>query len=164
MIFKQNNGFTLVELLVAISVFAIAVSIGGSFYFSALHSSRNINSFDVMLSNVKDAIEMMARDLRTGSGLTATNCASSTSFIDINNNPVTYKVSNGILYKNNIPLTPSSVQILSQCFIVRQDVLGGPFFITIQMKIGAPGIKQTVNLQTSVSTRIIPILDKKTLQ
>lgn len=63
---KLRDGFTLVELLVAIAVFAIVVTIASSGFINALRTQRQVSSLISTESNVTLVLEQMAREERTG--------------------------------------------------------------------------------------------------
>ena len=59
-------GFTLVELLVAIALFSILVSVAAGGFVNALRSERQAASMMAAQSNVSIALEEMTREMRTG--------------------------------------------------------------------------------------------------
>ncbi|MHB9019504.1 MAG: PilW family protein [Minisyncoccota bacterium] len=79
---KQNNGFTMIELLVSISVFAIIVAIVSGIFITSLRSNRTSISLISANSDGQLALEQMTRMIRKGQG---------SSFlveeVDINNSP-----------------------------------------------------------------------------
>lgn len=63
---KSRAGFTILELVVAIGVFSILVSIAVGGFVRALRTQRQVASLIAAQSNVSLAIEQMAREIRTG--------------------------------------------------------------------------------------------------
>jgi prepilin-type N-terminal cleavage/methylation domain-containing protein len=63
---KTKKGFTLVEVLVAITIFSILVSIGVGGFVRALHTQHQIASLIAAHSDASAAIEQVAREIRTG--------------------------------------------------------------------------------------------------
>ncbi len=63
---NHQKGFTLVELLVAIAVFAIVVTIASSGFVNALRTQRQVASLISTESNMSLVLEQMAREERTG--------------------------------------------------------------------------------------------------
>lgn len=64
---EKKAGFSLVEMLVAISVFTIVVSIAVGGFVRALRTQRQLAAIVATESNVSLALEQMAREIRTGS-------------------------------------------------------------------------------------------------
>lgn len=64
----QNSrlGFTLVELLIAIGLFTIIVSVAVGGFTNALRTQRQVSSLIATQSNVSLALEQVAREIRTG--------------------------------------------------------------------------------------------------
>ncbi len=62
----MRKGFTLVELLVAIAVFAIVVTIASAGFVNALRTQRQVASLISTESNMTLVLEQMAREERTG--------------------------------------------------------------------------------------------------
>src|SRR6185295_7895950 len=73
---SRRGGFTLVELLVAITLFSIAISIAIGGFVRALHTERQLIALIAANSNASLAIEQIAREIRTGTGFA---CASGES-------------------------------------------------------------------------------------
>lgn len=65
---NQNSsfGFTLVELLVSIAIFSIVVSIAVGGFVQALRSEHQVAAMVSTESNLGNAFEEMAREIRTG--------------------------------------------------------------------------------------------------
>ena len=63
---RHTKGFTLVELLVAMALFSILMAIAAGGFVRALRSEREVSAMMAAESNVKLALEQMAREMRTG--------------------------------------------------------------------------------------------------
>jgi prepilin-type N-terminal cleavage/methylation domain-containing protein len=66
MYINTNKAFTLVELMVAISIFTIVVAIGVGGFVHTLHTQREIAALVATQSNTSVALEEMTREIRTG--------------------------------------------------------------------------------------------------
>ncbi len=64
--YEPKSGFTLVELLVAVALFSILMSIAAGGFVRALRSEREVSAMMAAESNVNLALEQMAREMRTG--------------------------------------------------------------------------------------------------
>jgi len=63
---KSQAGFTLVELIVAMSIFLIAIVIIVGAFIRSLRTQRIVNHLMAVNSNTSLVIEQMAREIRTG--------------------------------------------------------------------------------------------------
>jgi prepilin-type N-terminal cleavage/methylation domain-containing protein len=62
----SKSGFTLVELLIAVGLFVIIISIAVGGFINALRTQREVSSLIATQSNVSLALEQMTREIRTG--------------------------------------------------------------------------------------------------
>jgi prepilin-type N-terminal cleavage/methylation domain-containing protein len=63
---RPRSGFTIIELLVAIGLFTIVVTIAVGGFTNALKTQRQVSSLIATQSNVSIALEQMTREIRTG--------------------------------------------------------------------------------------------------
>lgn len=63
---RDNQGFTLMELLVAMTVFLLVIGLSSGIFIQTLRSQRTITSISESMNNVTLALEQMAREMRTG--------------------------------------------------------------------------------------------------
>jgi prepilin-type N-terminal cleavage/methylation domain-containing protein len=63
---KYNQGFTLVELMVALTLFVFAVLAAISSLYTVNNSSRKVNASRAVFDNLSFAVESMSRNIRTG--------------------------------------------------------------------------------------------------
>ena len=62
----MEKGFTLIEMLVTVSLFAIIITIAVGGFTNAERTQRQVSSLISAQSNVSLALEQMSRDIRTG--------------------------------------------------------------------------------------------------
>lgn len=172
---KKNKGFTLVEMLIAISLFIVVafISIGAILsIFSANSKARTSKS---VVDNLNYTIENMVRNIRFGGlyhcGLSGNlslpaNCPNGDSSLAIrfNGNTLVYRhVSSRIEYSSNggvnyTALTPPEVVVTAMTFYVlgasNSDQSQPYVVIVIKGYVGNRPTTQTVfSLQTFVSQR-----------
>src|SRR5882724_10940227 len=71
-----REGFTLIELVVAIGVFGILVTLAMGSITRSLRIQRELSAMIAANTSVSLALEQMAREIRTGSGLCPATCSS----------------------------------------------------------------------------------------
>lgn len=63
---RQTRGFTLIEMMVAVSIFAIVMMIGVGALLSLVETNRRAQAINSVMSNLNAAIEGMSRTIRVG--------------------------------------------------------------------------------------------------
>ena len=178
---KQKAGFTLVELIVAVGVFAAVVVAVSTIFTSVVNSQRkNVNNEEI-LDNARFVLENMARAIRQScvindQGIQSKSCivspdgsSSSLNVLHATKGVVVYNLSNGhITEKSNtdssaINLTSDSVAVDSLTFVVAgnniTDNIQPRITISISMRSvnQKPGTDTNINLQTTVTPRGLQI-------
>lgn len=180
---QSRGGFTLVESLVAASIFLLLTSIAVGAFVQALKSQRALVALMSLSSNAGTALEQMARELRTGYGFCEDRVlATSTCFLDsdqiefVNYAGVSTTFAlmsdggRGYLARNGHPLTSQDIDVTAASFLVSQELF--PQFPNIQTESACAPWKITIAftarptntflsgrsfpLQTTVASRVLP--------
>ncbi len=77
LILNSVQGFTVVELLVSISIFSVIISIAVGGFTQALRTQRQAAAFIAANSNVSLAMEQMVREIRVGQNFSSVTCPAS---------------------------------------------------------------------------------------
>lgn len=137
------RGYTLVELMVAVGLFAVIMTLASGGYLMMIGSNRQAQGISTGINNLSFALETMTRTIRTGSKYCAVGVpctATSFSFVDENGVTVTYshgtQGSVGDIVKNAgtpTPLTDPSIDITSLTFYYSGITPGDPYqpYVTI---------------------------------
>lgn len=152
----SRKGFTMVELLVSMSLFVIVISITSGVFIRSLRTQRVSVALIAANSNVGLAIEQMAREMRTGQSFSASG-GSEITFTNAAGEPVSYRLNNSAVERNAKRITASNVIIDNLKFILLPDPSYPPR-ITITIGVSPANVSVSgivINLQTTVSSRII---------
>ncbi len=176
---ERNAGFTIVELLVALSVFSIAMSIIGGLFIQTIHTQKILGAVIEASSNTGLMFEQMSRELRLGYNFTTSSVPCSAALPDFATG-VAFRRFRGttttvVVYEwnrtsstlerteemgNTVPVTSPDVAANRACFRVDQ---GGspknPWRITIIGNISPRNLEvegRAANLETTVSSRVLP--------
>ena len=163
--FKRQAGFTLVELIVAVGVFAAVVVAVSTIFTSVVNSQRkNVNNEEV-LDNARFVLENMARAIRQ-SMITVPAVGGSASGITINHpikGVIAYSLDNGHIKENTVDLTSDSVFVDNLTFTVSGNSPSDgvqprvTISISLRNKNQKPGTDTNINLQTTVTLRTLQI-------
>lgn len=123
----RNQGFTLLEMLVALSVFSVAITIVMTTLVSIVNLQKKLIAIQTAQDNLRYAFESMAKEIRTGKvfhcGATGTltasqNCpinsssgADSFTFRNSVGQTVTYQIYNGQLVKSSDANLPNCANV-----------------------------------------------------
>ena len=168
-----KKGFTLIEIIVSVSIFVIVMLIAVTAVLSATDADRRAQSLNAIISNLNLAVESMARDIRTGSHYES--CGSACiQFLDKDGRQVEYSFVTGgpspYLDKEYADeenstegrITAEDVTLTEVAF----DVQGtgtddGPERVLLHVK-GSAGLgkaRSEFNLQTLITSRTLDIGD-----
>lgn len=163
---KNNEGFTLVELTVALGIFSIIMIITTGGFVRFLKTERQASSFTFVNNNLGAAIEQMAKEIRTGKNFCTNgqSCQSPDvlSFVNSKGAAVTYCLENGAVKRSEGQdcssgqrITGNKVSVGYLNFVVSNNDNYPP---RITISIGANPNNEsasiyTANLQTTVSSR-----------
>ncbi len=177
----KRSGFTLVELIVAMSVFIIAITIAVGAFVRALRTQRIVNHMLSVNSNASLAIEQIAREIRTGYNFGLNNVAlgnciggqeEELEFTNSRANSVFYReegdavarmecVGSDCSGKTFQPLTASNIKVDRLCFENTGNLNNhkDPWRLTFFITLGSSDPRlagQVLNFQTTVAARILP--------
>lgn len=124
---SRRNGYTLVELMIAVGLFAIVMLLSSGAYLVMISLNRQAQSMSNGIDNLAFALETMTRNIRTGVGYSCGafggDCTSGASSLTLTNQrgqAVSYSLSGTALQQiaggTQSLLTDSSVTITSLTF------------------------------------------------
>lgn len=160
----KNNGFTLIELIVALGVFMVVMTITLSAFLNIIDIQKKTEAFRKVNDNLNFTMEAMMREIREGTKYCPSGCANgSFSFTNKDLNTIKYELNTGGYIErtkgtNTLRMTSDGVEITNLSFFVRGNVEGDKQqpLVTISIN-GKSGIKEklksTLNLQATVSQR-----------
>ena len=154
----------MIELLVAVALFAIVVSIASGTFVQALRTQRQMVALMAANDNASLALEQMVREIRTGREFSTTGTR--LTFTNYLEQTVTYELESAeigtIIRASNAinqPLTSKNVDVKYLNFdLVGEDLNDGQSTrVRINLGVNARGLPEgfATSLQTSVSSRIL---------
>lgn len=155
-----NAGFTLIELIVALGLFAVVMTISVGAFLNISDIQKKSESLRNVSDNMSFTIEMMTRDIREGRDyICSPSPCSVFSFTDVDDKSVTYELVESHIKRNDSRITSKDVNVSSLIFTVKGTGSNdGQPFVTIYVggvTDSKEKLKSRLNLQASVSQRKI---------
>lgn len=177
---QARNGYTLIELVVAVGLFALVMTLASGSYLLMIDLNRQAQGISIGIDNLSFVLETMTRSIRTGTlyncGVFGGDCpsgADSFSFKNSNGTIVTYSRllrddgTGAIVKDNTIVLTDSSISVSSLAFYVSgtETVAAGDYaqpYVTIvvsgTVSSGPRKTPQAFTVQTGATMRGIDLI------
>jgi prepilin-type N-terminal cleavage/methylation domain-containing protein len=170
----NKRGFTLIELIVALGVFSIAIFIATSTFLNLQNAERRVQNEVNLQDNLRFGLEMMSKEIRTGRdyhcglspGILPVDCPSgdiSLTFQTAQLQSVIYRQIDNRIQKSTDggssfqPLTSGDVFIEDLTFYVSGSASGDNLqpkvLISIKASVQTKETKKELSLQTLVSQR-----------
>ncbi len=169
----NSGGFTMVELLIAFSLFIVSLSILTTIFLISNRTQRNISELVLVNDNTYLALEQMARDIRDGRDFDLTCGSDCFQFKNRNGQDILYqyssvdssiKITNISSGFSSESLTASNVNVVSflvtpnNCIVdPGNEAATAPVRLTLSLEIrpkNAPNSEGFVNyIQTTVANR-----------
>jgi len=159
-IFKQNKnkGFTLVEILVGVSIFVLVTSTAVGLIMTSIQSQRKAIAIQEAQENGRYLLQFMAKEIRMSQVNTLDG---QTQILNIDHSDfgnIIYRITNGQVLRNNQPISSDNIQVDGWFYIDgrSEDDYQQPK-VTITLKIERTGQKSeeatSIILQTTTSQR-----------
>ena len=161
----RSKGYTLVELIIAVGLFALIMMLASGAYLVMIGVNRQVQGIATGIDNLAFALETMTRTIRTGAGYScpggASDCiVNNFSLTDADGTPVTYAISDGVITQNGVALTDPSVNVSSLAFYASgtrkppSDYLQSRVTIVISGTVSSgPGKTEEFTVETGATMR-----------
>lgn len=168
--YHSNRGFTLVEILVASSIFALLILMVTGIFLGVVNAQRKTVAVRTLQDSVRYIIEAISRDVRTGYDFSLfQNELRFTSTIGGGIQQVSYRLDSNVIYKGVFDsgsggyafsaLTPDNLRVDYLNFYLSGETAGDQRQPRITVTLGVTagqGIQETkINIQTTLSQREI---------
>lgn len=160
---KQQKGFTIVELLIAVGLFLIVLSIISGAFVEALRTERATLRLMAANDTASFALEQMARDIRVGTDFSLA-APSELHFNDRAGAETAYRLNAGRVEKRSgagifTPITANTALVASLRFALTGEQTNDNLQprVTIAMSVGATG-RDIEGVTTAVQTTVTPRL------
>ena len=169
----RTRGFTLVELMVAVSIFSVVAIVASVALLNMINVQEKTAALRAVNDNVNFALELMMREIRTGTQycIEAGTCMPATnpdtfSFVSESGETIVYRLENGRIERRVVPqsflgITSPDIVVGRLNFIVEGEAEGDRrqprVTIILHAEAASPrgDITSTLDLQTTVSQREI---------
>jgi len=160
---SNSKGFTIIELIVAMGLFLVAISIATGGFIRSLRTQKDLTELLSINDNAGLALEQMAREMRTGYNFSKVS-ESEIQFVNSGNVVVYYRLNNGTLERGETDqflqityrkITADSVRITNFKITLMGNLPGDGFppRITVSISVSGKG-RDTQNVSTDIQTTI----------
>ncbi|MFC1632652.1 type II secretion system protein J [Patescibacteria group bacterium] len=152
--FRSEKGFTLVEILVAISIFVIVMTIATGAFVNMMKVQRRVNAKTEALQDLRQVTELMVRDIRTGQ--VTRRDSDELEVINQKGDKILYELSplNNEIVRAGKAITGERVNIRKLLFTGDPDSQITIFISAFGIEeAGAGTTEDEINIQTSVTSR-----------
>lgn len=154
---KSNKGFTLIELIVAMAIFVVVISLTMGIFVKAIEGQRKVKAIQNVQENARFVLERMAREIRMSTiNTSAGNNLGITAYKVTGDESVIYSLSGDQILRNGEAVTSSQIQVSQLKFYVNQDPNiqdRVTIMIAVQNIAQKPKQQVKINLQTTISLR-----------
>lgn len=166
-IIKKEKAFTISELLVALGIFAFVVTLASAIFVKSIKNERRLITLMTMTNNLDSAIELMAREARTGFLFEDPKVDYGTSYIETSTlvfkggdgEDIKYELSSFQILRNGKAITSPDIKVDYLKFGILKEKKCSPWRITIFMGVSPKQNDVFIKpfyIQTTVSSRIWP--------
>ncbi|PJB99302.1 MAG: hypothetical protein CO077_02455 [Candidatus Nealsonbacteria bacterium CG_4_9_14_0_8_um_filter_35_12] len=160
---NNENGLTMIELIVAVGIFGLVIGMATGIFVLALLSQRRIIALRNVEDNVRFTMEAIAREIKTGKNFSGGG--SSVFFTNAKGEATGYRLNNNVIEKssdggvNYSAVTGAEATVNYLNFYLMGQAVGDGLEPRITITIGVTSIigNQTANLkvQTTISERLL---------
>ena len=166
--FQENKGFTLVELLVAMTLFVVLIGIATGGFIRVLRTQRAIVELMAVNDNTVLTLEQMAREIRTGYNFSKIS-ETELQFVNSYNLVVFYRLNEGViergiedvfLQRTYKKITADNVKVINFGINLLGSNPGDGFPPRITIGLSVTGKSKyleniSTNIQTTISARTL---------
>jgi prepilin-type N-terminal cleavage/methylation domain-containing protein len=159
----KKTGFTLIEMMVAVTVFTVMTVVCLSAFLNISNIQRKAEAVRAVNDNLNFSIELMAREIRAGQDYIVGGGGTSLNFTNVDGDTIFYRLSVGRVERsgdgvNFFALTAPEVAITKFLFFIDGEAAGDNKQPRITLVINGlaknkEGIESKLNLQTTISQR-----------
>ena len=159
---KRNRGYTLIELLVALSIFVIVVIVVLGLFSMAIKGQRKIIAQQNVQENARFLLEFMAKEIRMSTINSSNGVLGSLAITRSDGDPVDYTITSGKLFRNDKQVNSDEVTITGFFSIEGYGESDG-FQPKVTISIGVNDTsgkvegRAKINIQTTLSQRNIDL-------
>ena len=171
---KNNRGYTIIETMIAVSIFLVVITIGMEALLNANLIHRKSQDMRSIMDNLSFIMEDMSRNLRTGSNYNSTSSSQISFDETATGERWVYRIESNNIYKSTQGGADGSWTPLNIEYEIKIDPNTSSFsvigaepppdtqqpFVTIRLvgTITYRNIDTPFSLQTSVSQRLVDIV------
>lgn len=143
--YNDENGLTMIELIVAIGIFSLVVGMVSGILVLSLQNQRKIIATRNVGDNVRFAMESISREIRTGQNFSGGG--NSLSFTNAKGGAVIYRLDSGVIEKSSDGGTTYSA-------VTGVDVTIDYLNFYLMGQVAGDGLQPRVTITMSATSRV----------
>lgn len=151
----KKNGYSLIEMLVAMSIFVIVSGLLAGLFFTSLQIQRRTFVSRDLQDNARFIFDLLSKEIRTGINFSQSSSTNLT-FTNDRGQPVTYNLAGNAIQRNSATLTSSGITVnLLNFTLTGQGFNDGQPKVSIVLKMSSvSGLNlPPLEVQTTISPR-----------
>ena len=112
--FSRQSGFTLLELVASLGVFSVVIIIFSSTFLALLNAERRAQAGAAVEDNLRFAVEVMAKEVRTGTNYVVQTPNTSITFTNSGGDTVQYRLSGDDILPNPCSANPCIGKVVTK--------------------------------------------------
>lgn len=151
---KNKDGFTIIELLIATSLFILVIGLASGTFVNSLRTQRSVMALMAANDNASLAIERIAREIRFGSGFSGSSGGSQISFTNQKKEGVVYKLEDDAITRNGVAITSGNVKVEYLFFDLAGAEVGDGQSTRVTIRLGVSSFDASSDIVTQIQTTI----------
>lgn len=156
---NKKKGFSLIEILVALSIFALVTTATTTALLAVIEANAKTRTLRSAIDNMTVTVESMSRVLKLGQNYLVSDGGTRINFFDQNMDEITFSLNAGSIIKtkngSDIPMTAPEITVENLTFSANGlDKNDGQPRVLIFVKGSATGVNSSATTDFSIQTTV----------
>jgi prepilin-type N-terminal cleavage/methylation domain-containing protein len=156
--FINNRGYTMIELMVALSIFVTVIIVVLGLFSMAIKGQRRVIAQQNVQENARFLMEFMAKEIRMSMITSSNGTSTDLTLTRSDSDPVTYSIVDGKISRNGSSVSSEEVIVTGYFYVEGKDT-NDKLQPKVTIVLGIQGVgsqveeKSKMNIQATLSQR-----------